>query len=114
MSIRMPWRARLPSPAACSQIMAGRSSTSRDARSRRRRAMLEAAGVPFEATSPGVDEEAAKASLRADGCLTRDLADALAELKALKISGRNSDALVLGSDSIVELQDGRLLDKPEN
>ena len=77
-----------------------------------RRAMLAAAGVPFEAESPGVDEDAAKASLRADGCLTRDLADALAELKALKVSGRQADALVLGSDSIVELQDGRLLDKP--
>lgn len=76
--------------------------------------MLNAAGVPFEALAPGIDEEAAKASLRAAGCLTRDLADALAELKALKVSNRNSDALVLGSDSIVELQDGRLLDKPEN
>jgi len=77
-----------------------------------RRAMLDAAGVPFEAISPDVDEDSAKESLRASGCLTRDLADALAELKALKLSGRQSDALVLGSDSIVELQDGRLLDKP--
>lgn len=74
--------------------------------------MLEAAGVPFEAVAPGVDEEAAKASLRAAGRPPRDLADALAELKALKVSGRDPDALVLGSDSIVELQDGRLLDKP--
>jgi septum formation protein len=74
--------------------------------------MLEAAGVPFEAMSPLVDEEAAKASLRAAGRPTRDLADALAELKAVKVSSRNSAALVLGSDSIVELQDGRLLDKP--
>jgi septum formation protein len=79
-----------------------------------RRAMLDAAGVPFEVISPRVDEEAAKASLRAADCRTRDLADALAELKALKISGRNAGALVLGSDSVVELQDGRLLDKPAN
>jgi septum formation protein len=79
-----------------------------------RRAMLDAAGVPFEALSPAVDEEAAKASLRAAGCLTRDLADALAELKAVKVSSRDPGALVLGSDSIVELQDGRLLDKPVN
>jgi septum formation protein len=79
-----------------------------------RRAMLDAAGVPFEAMSPNVDEEAAKASLRAAGRPTRDLADALAELKAVKVSSRNSAALVLGSDSIVELQDGRLLDKPAN
>ncbi|PAX07500.1 Maf family protein [Sphingomonas lenta] len=75
-----------------------------------RRAMLAAAGVPFEATAAGVDEDAAKAGLRGRG--PRDLADALAELKALKVSARLSDALVLGSDSVVALDDGSLLDKP--
>ena len=76
-----------------------------------RRAMLTAAGVPFEVTNAGVDEDAAKAAL-AD--LTgRDLADALAELKAIKVSARSPGALVLGSDSVVELADGSLLDKPE-
>jgi septum formation protein len=79
--------------------------------SRGRRAMLEAAGVPFEAISPGVDEEAAKASLRAEHLNARDMADALAELKALKLSSRFPGDLVLGCDSVVELQDGRLLDK---
>lgn len=74
-----------------------------------RRAMLTAAGVPHEAVSPGVDEEAAKAAL---GHLKpRDLADALAELKALKLSGRRPEALVLGCDSTVEMADGRQLDK---
>lgn len=76
-----------------------------------RRAMLESAGVPFEAMAPGVDEDTAKASLRADGLKARDMADALAELKALKLSGKEPRALVLGCDSIVELQDGRMLDK---
>ena len=38
--------------------------------------MLSAAGVPFEALSPGVDEEAAKEALRADGHDGRALADA--------------------------------------
>jgi len=79
-----------------------------------RRAMLEAAGVPFEAMSPGVDEEAAKASLRGEHLKARDLADALAELKALKVSGLHPGALVLGCDSVVELQDGRTLDKAES
>ena len=77
-----------------------------------RRAMLAAAGVPFSAEPAGVAEDAAKASLAGrDG---RDLADALAELKALKVSARRPDALVLGSDSVVELADGRRLDKPES
>lgn len=75
-----------------------------------RRAMLAAAGVPFEAMAAGVDEEAAKAALAGSG--PRDLADALAELKALKLSARVPDALVLGSDSVVALDDGTLLDKP--
>ena len=72
--------------------------------------MLTAAGVAFEAVAPLVDEAAAKASLA--GLSPRDLADALAELKAVKVSRARADALVLGSDSLVALADGTLLDKP--
>lgn len=75
-----------------------------------RRAMLAAADVAFTAEAAAVDEDAAKASLA--GLAPRDLADALAELKALKVSSRRPGALVLGSDSIVALADGTLLDKP--
>ena len=77
-----------------------------------RRAMLEAAGVAFEVVRPNVDEDAAKASLAAAHTAARDTADALAQLKALKISARDPQALVLGSDSVVELADGTMLDKP--
>ena len=76
-----------------------------------RRAMLTDAGVSFTAESPGVDEESVKASLA--GLPPRDLADALAELKALKVATRHPDASVLGSDSVVALADGALLDKPQ-
>lgn len=76
-----------------------------------RRALLAAAGVAFEATSSSVDEDAAKASLQAQGVKARDLADALAELKAIKVSNKVPSDLVLGCDSVVELQDGRMLDK---
>ena len=77
-----------------------------------RRAMLTAAGVPFAAEPAGVDEDAAKAALR--HLSPRDLADALAELKAIKVSGRHPEALVLGSDSLVALADGTVLDKPRD
>ncbi|SFP56468.1 Maf family protein [Sphingomonas rubra] len=77
-----------------------------------RRAMLTDAGVPFEAVAAQVDEDAAKASLADLG--PRDLADALAELKALKIARMVPGALVLGSDSLVALADGTRLDKPES
>jgi nucleoside triphosphate pyrophosphatase len=77
-----------------------------------RRAMLDAAGVPYEAVAAQVDEESAKASLLAGQVAPRDLADALAELKALKVSGLVPQALVLGGDSVVALADDTLLDKP--
>ncbi|EZP71902.1 Maf-like protein [Sphingomonas paucimobilis] len=76
-----------------------------------RRALLQAAQVPFEALSPGVDEEAAKDALRADGLDARALADALAELKALRVSRRVAGALVLGCDQMLSLRDGSMIDK---
>ncbi|MGC4250097.1 MAG: Maf family protein [Sphingobium sp.] len=76
-----------------------------------RRALLTAAQVPFEALSPGVDEEAAKEALRADGLDARALADALAELKALRVSRRVPGALVLGCDQTLSLDDGSMIDK---
>lgn len=76
-----------------------------------RRALLGAAGVPFEALSPGVDEEAAKEALRADGLDARALADALAELKALRVSRRVPGGLVLGCDQTLSLDDGSMVDK---
>lgn len=79
-----------------------------------RRAMLSAAGVGFEAEAPLVDEDAIKDSLRAAQVAPRDLADALAEAKAVKVSLRRPGPLVLGSDSLVVLADGRTLDKPES
>jgi septum formation protein len=76
-----------------------------------RRALLTAAQVPFEALSPGVDEEAAKEALRGDGLDARALADALAELKALKVSRRVPGGLVLGCDQTLSLEDGTMIDK---
>lgn len=79
-----------------------------------RRALLEAAGVPHDAMVAGVDEEMAKAALRGEGHKARALADALAELKAAKVSRRFPRALVLGCDSTVLLEDGSALDKAES
>lgn len=77
-----------------------------------RRAMLDAAGVPHDAMAPGVDEEAAKLALRADGLNARSLADALAELKAIKLSRRHPTDLVLGCDQVASIDDWVMLDKP--
>lgn len=77
-----------------------------------RRAMLDAAGVPYRALAAHVDEDAVKQALLAKGAPPRDIADALAELKALKISQTHPGDLVLGSDSMMVLANGTPLDKP--
>ena len=77
-----------------------------------RREMLTAAGVSFEAVAPRVDEESAKESFRARGLGARDLADALAELKAIRVSASRPGDVVLGCDQTLELDDGTMLDKP--
>lgn len=79
-----------------------------------RRSLLDGAGIAFEALSPMVDEESAKQAYRAEGMNARDLADALAELKALKVSGRFPADLVLGCDQTLSLDEGSMFDKPES
>lgn len=79
-----------------------------------RRAVLEASGIAFEAMASMVDEDAAKAALRGDGISARDLADALAEFKALKLSRRFPADLVLGCDQTLSLDDGVMFDKPKS
>jgi septum formation protein len=77
-----------------------------------RRRMLEAAGVPFEFVAPRVDEDAAKAAFRTNGLNARDLADALAELKAMRAAASRPGDIVLGCDQTLMLDDGTMLDKP--
>jgi len=79
-----------------------------------RKAMLAAAGVEFTAEAAGVDEESVKAAMIGEGTDGRRLADALAELKAIKVSRRHPSALVLGCDSTVAAEDGTLIDKAES
>jgi septum formation protein len=74
--------------------------------------MLENAGLACDAMPPMVDEEALKDALRGDGIAPRDLADALAEAKAVKLSAKNPTALVIGADQVLALEDGAMFDKP--
>ena len=76
-----------------------------------RRRMLDAAGIPYQAVSAGLDEEEAKAGLAAAGFEPRDLAEMLAEMKAKSVEAPG-DALVIGADQVLELDDGTMLSKP--
>ncbi len=66
-----------------------------------RRELLTRAGLTFEAVAPGVDEEEVKASLRSRRATGAAAAEALAELKAIKISGTNPGVLVIGADQML-------------
>ncbi len=70
------------------------------------------AGVPFSVQIARVDEDTAKRSLLAEQASPRDIADALAEMKARKISDKVPGAMVLGCDQVLDF-DGQLLSKPE-
>jgi septum formation protein len=52
-------------------------------------------------------------SLEAEQAKPRDIADTLAEMKALKVSEKNPGAMVLGCDQVLEL-DGKILSKPRD
>jgi septum formation protein len=75
-----------------------------------RRQMLQAAGLIFETVAASLDEEEAKRGLAAAGFEPRDTAEMLAEMKARSVSA--ADALVIGADQVLELEDGTMLSKP--
>jgi septum formation protein len=67
-----------------------------------RQAILRNAGIPFDATAPKVDEVSVTEALLAEGLRPRDVADALAELKALRGAPAG---LVLGCAQTLSLDD---------
>lgn len=74
-----------------------------------RRAILERAGVPFQAMRPAVDEEALKPLYRQN--TPAELALALATAKASSI--REPRALIMGADQVMEFG-GEAYDKPKD
>lgn len=75
-----------------------------------RKAMLKAAGVPFEAVPAQVDERSLETEM--DGEAPEEIAQALAAAKATAVSADRTEALVLGSDSLAVCE-GRRFDKSE-
>jgi septum formation protein len=76
-----------------------------------RRAVLTGAGIGFEVQVSGVDEDVLKDQLLAQGASVSQIAEALAEQKALKVS-QTVPGLVIGSDQTLDFE-GRLYDKAE-
>lgn len=75
--------------------------------------LLKDAGVHFDVRPAYVDEETIKESLLAAHAPLRDIADTLAELKALRVSASRPETLVLGADQILDFE-GELISKCES
>jgi septum formation protein len=76
-----------------------------------RATLLRNAGLDIRVEPARIDEDSLRDSLLGDGASPHDIADTLAEHKALRIAGRNPQSLVLGCDQILECE-GRLYAKP--
>lgn len=76
-----------------------------------RATLLRNAGVSFETQVARVDEAAVRDALINEAASPRDIADALAELKAARVASRHPDALVIGCDQVLAFR-GALLSKP--
>ena len=70
--------------------------------------MLRDAGLEVEAIPADIDERAAEAPLLEADLDPQDVASILAEAKALDVSTRRPDALVVGADQTLALGDERL------
>lgn len=95
----------LPDPTTPALILASTSSI--------RLQLLQAAGVAVSAMPARIDEEMIRQALQSEGATPRDLADALAEMKARKVADKHPDAFVLGCDQVLEAH-GQVFSKPES
>ena len=78
-----------------------------------RKKILDEHNILNEVRPSNVDEGVVKSSLLKEKASPEIISKNLAELKANKISGKYSDNLVLGADSVIDLN-GELISKPDN
>ena len=74
--------------------------------------LLRNAGVSIDVQVARIDEDAVRASLQAENASPRDIADTLGELKAQRVAAKHPDALVIGCDQILAL-DQQIFVKPQ-
>ena len=70
-------------------------------------------GISCNVDTSKVDEDIIKESLLKEGATPEIISKNLAELKANKISNKNPEELVLGADSVIDL-DGEIISKPKS
>ena len=82
-------------------------------KSKVRKEILDKNNIINEVKPSNVDEDVIKESLLKEKATPEIISKNLAELKANKVSQNNPGNLVLGADSVINL-DGELISKPEN
>ncbi len=82
-------------------------------KSKVRKEILDKNNIFVQVQLSNIDEDAVKESLLKVKSSPEIISKNLAELKANKISQKNSNMLVIGADSVIDL-DGELISKPEN
>ena len=78
-----------------------------------RKKILTDYGINCQVEPANVDEEPFKESLLKEGATPEIISKNLAELKANKISSKKKDEIVLGADSVIDLE-GNIISKPKN
>jgi septum formation protein len=82
-------------------------------KSKVRKEILDNNGISALVEHSNVDEEIIKSSLLKDNASPEIISKNLAELKANKVSQKKNDHIVLGADSVIDLN-GELISKPRN
>ncbi|WP_170481036.1 Maf family protein [Ruegeria arenilitoris] len=75
--------------------------------------LLRNAGIDFSVNVARIDEDSVKQALLAEDASPRDIADALAEMKARKVSDKSPGAMVIGCDQVLDF-DGKVISKPDS
>jgi len=78
-----------------------------------RKKILDENGIECKVFPPNVDEELTKESLMKENASPEFISKNLAELKANKISLKFNNEIVLGADSVIDIN-GELVSKPKN
>ena len=82
-------------------------------KSKVRKEILDKNNIKCVVEPSNVDEEPVKESLLKEQASSEIIAKNLAELKANKVSMKKTDEIVLGADSVIDLE-GELISKPES
>ena len=82
-------------------------------KSKVRKKILEENGINCVVEPSNIDEDSVKKSLLQEGASPEIISKNLAELKSNKISQKNNEELVLGADSVIDLN-GIIVSKPKD